>query len=66
LPIDLEQPAMPHLAQAGHRLGPAKGLLDTFSSLLVATWFCHVSPHEADQDSTKLMTRFPEWDVMRL
>jgi len=27
LPIDLEQPAMPHLAQAGHRLGPAEGCL---------------------------------------
>src|SRR5437762_4856941 len=31
LPIDLEEPAMPHLAQAGHRLGPAEGLLDAFA-----------------------------------
>jgi hypothetical protein len=25
------QPTMPHLAQTGHRLGPAEGLLDTFA-----------------------------------
>src|SRR5205085_5832261 len=34
LPIDLEQPAMPHLAQAGHRLGPAEGLLDALADAL--------------------------------
>src|SRR5438270_991610 len=34
LPIDLEQSAMPHLAQAGDRLGPAEGLLDTFADAL--------------------------------
>ena len=34
LPIDLEQSAMPHLAQAGHRLGPAEGLLDAFADAL--------------------------------
>jgi hypothetical protein len=34
LPIDLEKPAMPHLAQAGHRLGPAEGLLDAFADAL--------------------------------
>src|SRR5437763_955632 len=34
LPIDLEQPAMPHLAHAGHRLGPAEGLLDAFADAL--------------------------------
>jgi hypothetical protein len=34
LSIDLEKPAMPHLAQAGHRLGPAEGLLDAFADAL--------------------------------
>jgi hypothetical protein len=34
LPIDLEQPAMPHLAQAGDRLGPAERLLDPFADAL--------------------------------
>src|SRR5437763_2931622 len=34
LPIDLEQSAMPHLAQAGHCLGPAEGLLDAFADAL--------------------------------
>src|SRR5690242_7628321 len=34
LPIDLEQAAMPHLAQAGHCLGPAEGLLDAFADAL--------------------------------
>ena len=34
LPIDLEQPAMPHLAQAGHCLGPAESLLDAFADAL--------------------------------
>ena len=34
LPIDPGQPAMPHLAQAGHRLGPAKGLLNAFADAL--------------------------------
>src|SRR5438270_572924 len=36
LPIDLEQAAMPHLAQAGHCLGPAEGLLDAFADALRA------------------------------
>src|SRR5712672_4864106 len=34
LPIELEQSAMPHLAQAGHCLGPAEGLLDAFADAL--------------------------------
>ena len=34
LPIDLEQAAMPHLAQAGHCLGPAESLLDAFADAL--------------------------------
>src|SRR5262245_37950843 len=34
LPIDLGQAAMPHLAQTGHRFGPAKGLLDAFADAL--------------------------------
>jgi hypothetical protein len=34
LPIDLEQAAMPHLAQAGHGLGPAESLLDAFADAL--------------------------------
>ena len=34
LPVDFRQPAMPHLAQAGHRLGPAEGLLDAFADAL--------------------------------
>ena len=34
LPIDLEQSAVPHLAQASHRLGPAEGLLDPFADAL--------------------------------
>src|SRR2546421_12086521 len=34
LPIDLEHPAMPHLTQAGHRLGPVEGFLDAFADAL--------------------------------
>jgi hypothetical protein len=34
LPIDLQQSAMPHFAQARHRLGPAKGFLDPFADAL--------------------------------
>lgn len=34
LPIDLVQSAMPHFAQAGHRLGPAEGLFDALADAL--------------------------------
>jgi len=34
LPVDLEQSAMPHLAQPGHRLGPPESLLDAFADAL--------------------------------
>src|SRR5205814_5078390 len=34
LPTDLEQSAMPHLAQPGHCLGPAEGFLDAFANAL--------------------------------
>jgi hypothetical protein len=34
LPVDVEQPAMPHLTQAGHRLGPAESFLDAFADAL--------------------------------
>jgi hypothetical protein len=34
LPIDFEQSAMPHLTQAGHRLGAAESFLDAFADAL--------------------------------